>query len=61
MSEAVTSVQQGVEQLMLRQVAKQMVAAALPESAGPAGGAYQDLFATVLADAVAEGQEAQRS
>ena len=61
MSEAVTSVQEGVEQLMLRQVAKQMVAAALPESAAPAGGAYQDMFATVLADAVAEGQEAKRS
>lgn len=43
----------GVEQLMLRQVATEMLKAAMPESSGAAGGTYQDLFASVLADAVA--------
>lgn len=44
---------QGMEQLLLRQVTTELVKAALPESLGPAAGANADLFASVLADAVA--------
>ena len=53
------TVLQGVETLMLRQVATELVKSAMPAGAGATGGVYQDMFATVLADAIAEGQEAQ--
>lgn len=52
---------QGVEQLMLRQVATELVKSALPEASGAAGGAYHDMFATVLADAVAAATPAQET
>ncbi|HYF26356.1 MAG TPA: hypothetical protein VD931_11510 [Baekduia sp.] len=49
----------GVERLLLRQLAQQLATSALPESTSASGGAAKDLFATVLADAVA-GPEAPR-
>ena len=54
------AVLQGVETLMLRQVATELVKTAMPSGAGAASGAYQDMFASMLADAIAEGQEARR-
>ena len=53
------AVLQGMERLMLRQVANELLKTSLPSGDGASASAFQDLFASTLADAIAEGQEAQ--
>lgn len=61
MSDPVAGVQTQVEQLLMRQVATELVKSAMPDTEGAAGGAYEGMFASVLADAISEGQGAKRS
>ncbi|WP_205696194.1 hypothetical protein [Conexibacter sp. SYSU D00693] len=44
----------GMERLLMRQVAGELLKTAMPKSASGTSGAFNDMFSSMLADAIAE-------